>query len=155
MQPWEKKFSFFFSAVLLQGCFSVWFKPVCVSRFLIFWQDQAGLQLLTVHPSDTAPKSLQFCLEENKVFPSCVLYRWNFPGWKSSKMLPSTHCKCSGASFASSRCCACPNSCPQCCVHGSPCACLGSAGAQKGLLILPASVAKTPVAPSSSIEMSQ
>lgn len=43
----------------------------------------------------------------------------------------------------------------ECRVHGSPCACLGGAGAQKGLLILPALVAKTPVAPSSSVKMSQ
>lgn len=159
MQPWEKGSSngsrgvfIFFSEVILLGCLSVWFKPVCVSRYLIFWQDQAGLQLLTVHLSGTvAPKSSQFCFKENKVFHSCVFFRWNLPDWKPRIMLPSSSLQILRCQVSvSSKCVLVPTAAHgvEGCVHGSRCPYLGGAGAQKVLLILPALVAKNPVAPS-------
>lgn len=167
MQPWEKHSSnvsrgvfifFFFSEVHLQGCLSVWFKPLCVSRYLIFWQDQAGLQLLTVHPSDTvSSQEFAVLLGRKQSISQLCLVQVKPPRLKTQHKASRQLIVNAQVPVLSAPGVLAPTAAHGvgCRVHGSRCACLGGAGAQKGLLILPALSCQTPVAPSSSLEMSQ
>lgn len=152
MQPWEKCSSnvsrgvFIFFLWSPSARLSVWFKPVFVSRYLIFWQDQAGLQLLTVHPSDTvSSQEFAVLLGRKQSISQLCLVQVKPPRLKtqhnaSQQLIVNAQVPVLSAPGVV----LVPTAAHGvgCRVHGSRCACLGGAGAQKGLLILPALVAK-------------
>lgn len=164
MQPWEKCSSngsrgvfIFFSEILLQGCLSVWFKPVCVCRYLIFWQDQAGLQLLTVPLSGTVT-SQEFTVllgRKQSISQCCLLLvkpsRLKIQNNASQQLIVN-------AQFSvSSRCVLVATAAPGVSVvsMGLSVPVWEVLEHRKVFWFLPALVAKNPVAPSSSVETSQ